>query len=120
MPPPIIIHCTAGKDRTGVITMVLLLLAGCPASTIAREYALTQEGLGPAWRADAVQRLSLSPVFQGQDKSGIERMIAAREDVMLAVIKKFELQYGTVERYLTGLGISEKDVKACEAALTSS
>lgn len=41
---PFIIHCTAGKDRTGVFIMLLLGLCGVDDEVIAREYELTNLG----------------------------------------------------------------------------
>ena len=110
-------HCTAGKDRTGVAIMVLLLLAGCSAETIAKEYALTEMGLGDAWRAEAAGRLSLYPAFQGKDRSSIERMTSAREDVMLAVVRNLKNEYGDVEKYLDAIGVDESHVQRVKAVL---
>jgi hypothetical protein len=42
---PIVIHCTAGKDRTGVICAIILKLLGCEDEVVAREYELTTIGL---------------------------------------------------------------------------
>ena len=42
---PIVIHCTAGKDRTGVICGIILKLLGCEDELVAREYELTTTGL---------------------------------------------------------------------------
>src|SRR4029453_10351317 len=39
----VLIHCAAGKDRTGLISALLLGLVGVPAATIADDYALTAE-----------------------------------------------------------------------------
>jgi protein tyrosine/serine phosphatase len=39
-----VIHCTAGKDRTGVFVMVLLGLCGVDDEIIAREYELSNLG----------------------------------------------------------------------------
>ena len=115
----ILINCTAGKDRTGLITMILLLLAGCTPEDVAKDYALTEQGLGPAWRADAVHRLSQQAVFKGQAITGIQRMVGAREEVMLAVIKNLKSEWGSVEGYLSSLGLDRQKVKACKAALTA-
>ena len=91
--------------------MILLLLAGCSPDAVAREYSLTELGLGDAWRAEAVGRLSKHPAFQGKDQSGIERMVGARESVMLAVIRNLEQDYGGVEGYLATIGVDGGQVQ---------
>lgn len=44
---PVVIHCTAGKDRTGLIAALLLRAAGAEETTITAEYALTHERIEP-------------------------------------------------------------------------
>ena len=46
-PGGIVIHCTAGKDRTGLMTVLLLDLLGTPAEEIGADYALTEAALAP-------------------------------------------------------------------------
>ncbi|KAF3048620.1 hypothetical protein E8E11_002501 [Didymella keratinophila] len=58
-----LIHCTAGKDRTGVFFAILFDFLGVPREQIATEYNLTEPGLAEA-RAEIVPRLLQSPGFQ--------------------------------------------------------
>ncbi|WP_026924132.1 tyrosine-protein phosphatase [Glycomyces arizonensis] len=44
---PVLVHCHAGRDRTGVLTAFALAVAGASVEAIAAEYALT-EGADPA------------------------------------------------------------------------
>lgn len=41
---PLLLHCRRGRDRTGVVVAVLLLLLGVPHKVIVQEYALSQPG----------------------------------------------------------------------------
>lgn len=53
----IAIHCTAGKDRTGVFVMTLLGLCGVDDEIIAKEYELTNLGyFGKNWNEKASDR----------------------------------------------------------------
>ena len=97
--------------------MVLLLLAGCSPDTAAREYSLTEAGLGDAWRAETVGRLAKHPAFQGKDQSAIERMVGAREDVMLAVIQNLRKDYGSVEGYLAAIKVDDDQVRRVKKVL---
>lgn len=80
--------------------MIILLLAGCSAETVAEEYHLSEQGLGPFWKAEAVGRLLRHPAFKGSDGNGILRMVGAREEVMRAVVMMVERLWGDVEGFL--------------------
>ncbi|KAI4645647.1 uncharacterized protein J4E79_010825 [Alternaria viburni] len=58
-----LIHCTAGKDRTGIFFGLLFDFLGVPREQIAHEYQLTELGLRPA-RDEIVERLLTSPGFR--------------------------------------------------------
>ena len=89
--------------------MILLLLAGCSAETVAVEYHLSEQGLGQSWKGEAVSRLLRHPSFKGcQSHEGILRMVSAREDVMRAVITMMEKLWVSVEGFLGGVvGVDE-------------
>ncbi|KAL5120820.1 hypothetical protein ACEQ8H_001301 [Pleosporales sp. CAS-2024a] len=59
----VLVHCSAGKDRTGVFFAVLFAFLGVPDARIADEYQLTELGLAEI-RADVVQRLLGSSAFR--------------------------------------------------------
>ncbi len=44
---PVVVHCTAGKDRTGLVSALLLLAAGVEADAIVLDYARTSERITP-------------------------------------------------------------------------
>ena len=58
-----LIHCTAGKDRTGIFFGILLSFLGVEKQRIADEYQLTELGLAHI-REDVVRRLTNTPGFQ--------------------------------------------------------
>jgi hypothetical protein len=47
----VFVHCAGGRDRTGLIVLVLLALGGVPAEDIAADYELSAPRLAPAWQA---------------------------------------------------------------------
>ncbi|KYK56984.1 hypothetical protein DCS_03991 [Drechmeria coniospora] len=97
-PTPCLVHCTAGKDRTGVLCALLLTLCGVPDQLVAREYALTEDGLRPL-RADIVQRLRRMPALDG-DLAAAERMLSAKPESMLATLDMVRQEYGSAEDYV--------------------
>ena len=115
---PLILHCTAGKDRTAVIVMVLLLLAGCSKGDIAKEYNLTEAGLGQDWRSNAIERLKVTHVFEGSSVEVIERMISARREVMEAIVGMVEEEFGGAEKLLTAkMGVDQRTIEAAKKVL---
>src|SRR5579872_146021 len=46
---PVFIHCTSGKDRTGVVVAALLLILGVPESIIVEEYLLSEGEVRAEW-----------------------------------------------------------------------
>lgn len=98
--------------------MIILLLAGCSAEVVAEEYHLSEQGLGPAWKAEAVGRLLGHPVFEGSDSRDILRMVGAREEVMKAVVIMVEREWGGVEGFLHGvIGVDEDTIQRAKDAL---
>jgi len=71
-----VIHCTAGKDRTGVLAALILVLAGVDERTVADEYALTEIGLAPL-RPIILQHLIDQPALEG-NREGAMNMVSAK------------------------------------------
>lgn len=71
-----VIHCTAGKDRTGVLAALILALAGVDHRTVAEEYELTELGLAP-WRPAILERLLKEPALT-DNKEGAMKMVSAQ------------------------------------------
>ncbi|KAK7745178.1 hypothetical protein SLS62_009891 [Diatrype stigma] len=75
-PTPVLIHCTAGKDRTGVICALILSLCGVEDEIVAHEYSLTDLGL-KSRHAEIIGHLTNEPAFK-DDPGGARRMVLAR------------------------------------------
>ena len=105
-----LVHCTAGKDRTGILCALVLLLVGASDDYIASEYALTELGLRE-WREGVVDKLVREMGFAG-GREGAKRMVGARKENMLATLEVVRERYGGVEGYLRGkCGLGVEDVR---------
>ncbi|KAK5999065.1 Tyrosine-protein phosphatase-like protein [Cladobotryum mycophilum] len=106
---PVLIHCTAGKDRTGVLCALILSLCGVSDEDIAAEYALTEIGLAPA-KPGMVKRLLAIPSFT-HGIEGAERLLSARPENMLATLQMIRQKYGSAEEYIVNeCKLSPQDV----------
>lgn len=104
-----LIHCSAGKDRTGVLVALILGVAGVEDERIAEEYALSEVGLA-GWREGILAHL-MGEVGTGVGREGVERMVGSRKEDMLATLGMVGRVYGGCEEYVKGyLGFTEEEV----------
>lgn len=98
---PCIVHCTIGKDRTGLITALLLSIANVPASTIAEDYALSARYLAPFF-----DHLRAKLPLEGFDRHRFVWLTSALPETILATLAYLEQQYGSVKNYLQAVGLT--------------
>lgn len=112
---PVVFHCTAGKDRTGLVAALLLSLLGASPDSIARDYAETANfapGLLRSLERDARDR--------GGDPALIRRILTSNAEDMLSVIDHIEARHGDASTYVTTAGLSAEDRKQLERRLVVS
>jgi protein-tyrosine phosphatase len=94
---PMVVHCTAGKDRTGVASALLLAALGVDEETIAADYELSNEFQAAA--RVAVVRPQLDAA--GIEFAKVEAYFMAPRAVIAATLDGLRERYGGVEKYLT-------------------
>ncbi|KPI37822.1 Tyrosine-protein phosphatase [Cyphellophora attinorum] len=116
---PFLFHCTAGKDRTGVLAALLLSLAGADTSTIDRDYAYTRIGIEPA------RDFLTAKLMKGQqidvNNPIMRRYAEIPINAMQQLLEAIETVYGGsgVEGYARqALGFGEEDLRVIKAHLT--
>ena len=129
---PLIFHCTAGKDRTGVLGALIMRLCGVDDEVIAWEYGITEKGLGD-WRRVIVERMMAGfgggfPRSRDEDEEGkegdanlrkqgmsreqAERIVGSRAKNMITFLKEvLDEEFGGVRKYLKDYcGFTDEDV----------
>ncbi len=94
---PTVVHCTAGKDRTGFASALVLLLLGVPEETVFEDYLATN-------RYQANTRLWLErlvPVYSffRTGAADMAPLLDARPAYLKASLEEIERGWGSVERY---------------------
>ncbi|KAJ5669753.1 hypothetical protein N7462_010823 [Penicillium macrosclerotiorum] len=111
---PFIFHCSAGKDRTGVLAALILLLMGRSHDEIIHDYILTRIGLENV-RENLTHALALHAGTDhlSPEAIGMLELSGVRAHAMAAFLKAFENSYeGGVEGYLTAkLGFLVPDIQ---------
>jgi hypothetical protein len=108
-----VVHCAAGKDRTGVVVALALTVAGVERAQIAADYAHTQSQIQAI-----VDHLSRSDLY-GDEVERPERIPPASEQNMLDVLAAIDEDYGGVPAWLAGHGWTEADTQRLQAKLLS-
>jgi protein-tyrosine phosphatase len=100
-----LVHCAAGKDRTGVVTALALTAAGVRPEAVVADYAATGE------RIEAILgRLRRSPTYARDiDRRPIEAH-RPRPETMKAFLGEVDACYGGVARWLTGHGLTPEEL----------
>jgi protein-tyrosine phosphatase len=112
---PVLIHCAAGKDRTGWVSAVLQQIAGASRNTIVSEYKLSN-----AYRKDLIKkRVADALRTSGARKAGIVKELEFnRRSYIEAGLNKASSKYGSFHRYLTrGLKLSDATIATLRAKL---
>lgn len=112
---PVLIHCTAGKDRTGVIIALLLGLAGVEPETIVEDYALTSTYLTPL-----VASLKQRSAELGIDPETYAKMLETPPPAMRDTLIHIDAVYGSVERYLGSIGLTDQQLQTLRDRLVES
>lgn len=104
---PAIVHCTAGKDRTGWISALLQLLAGVREEDVLADYLLT--------RTHSVDFVAAIRTFveaeMPEHLEVVEVLIGVEEEYLRASIDHMEREFGDVRRYLVeGTGLEDSVV----------
>jgi protein-tyrosine phosphatase len=110
---PALVHCTAGKDRTGIVIAMVLAVLGVPDHVIAADYALSASYLDPHTTA-AIGQLQVATGL-GDDLH--EGVIISPPQLIMNVLRAARDTHGSVDGYLVAHGLGEMDLAALRAAL---
>jgi protein-tyrosine phosphatase len=111
-PGAAVVHCAAGKDRTGVVVALALTIAGVGPEVIVADYVLTND------RIEAiVERLSRSKMYGGDVSTRPVRAHEARAETMRAFLEQLDARYGGLPNWLADQGFSADEIAQLRAKL---
>lgn len=114
-PGGVLIHCHAGKDRTGLIIAIILATLGVSNELIARDYSYSYYLL-----AKLRQQSLADPALTSDRRRYLAVLFSAKPETMLAVLAYLEQRYGGVEGYLRATPISPGDINLLRQRLVKS
>lgn len=105
---PILIHCTAGKDRTGFACSLIQRILGMPTEAVMQDYLLSNSHLDRFIR-EMQRRLSILFIF-GISRQKMLPLFEARRAYLTAALDQIKSDYRSLDVYLRkGLNFSDAD-----------
>lgn len=104
----VMFNCSAGKDRTGVISAILLMLCGVPEDEIVNDYMLTKEYNKERFKMAAIHHPDVDL-----------NIIIPRESYIKDFMNLFYEEFGSVEGYFKTIGVGEDIYNELRRKLTA-
>ncbi|ORX97092.1 alpha/beta-hydrolase [Basidiobolus meristosporus CBS 931.73] len=130
MSQPVVVHCAAGKDRTGLVVAVILWALGVDVDTICADYELTNAHLKcklihpePSMNTDPSVTLDLNAdltalaetlsrkIGKKIDVQGVRAMLVAKPESLRLVLQNMQEKYGGPDGYLISAGITSQEIE---------
>lgn len=111
---PAVFHCAAGKDRTGLLAMLVLGAIGVGNDNIVEDYALTSANMD-AFRAAAAE--DPNPVRAEAMAKTPVIFFASDPEAMARVLADITAAHGSVPQYLRSIGVTDDVFAALETQL---
>jgi protein-tyrosine phosphatase len=105
---PVVVHCTQGKDRTGLVILLVLLLCGIEIEAISQDYTISEKELEPEMkeRLEEIASIGLDSTFAGCPTDFVEKIVAYLDE-----------RYGGVKSYLISVRVDEEQQNRIRAFL---
>ena len=114
-PGPVLVHCAAGKDRTGIVVAVALRLVGVPREQVVADYLRTNDNL-----AGLLARLEAAGAHLPALSDGTldpQTLLGVDEGALTAALAELERHPGGVHGHLLAHGATAADLDALTARL---
>jgi protein-tyrosine phosphatase len=110
---PLVFHCSAGKDRTGVLAAILLSLLGVSDDDIAADYALSRAAMRELAEWVRTERPESYESMAAQPPAFLDAPPLA----MRGFLVRARAQYGSLTDYVRSVGLTDRNVEALQSAL---
>ncbi|WP_114905981.1 tyrosine-protein phosphatase [Ornithinimicrobium murale] len=102
---PVVIHCTAGKDRTGLVVALTLSAVGIDRARITADYVATQANLDGEWTERMVRKVRRFRV--PVTDTLLEVLAHSPAPVLHDTLEWLEAEHGGVRAYLAAAGVDD-------------
>ncbi|MFT4028716.1 MAG: tyrosine-protein phosphatase [Protaetiibacter sp.] len=112
---PVLVHCTAGKDRTGLVVAFALLAAGVDREDVIADYAQSEVHLAGEWADGMRARFAGHGVVLVPEVDAL--ISSSPAELLSGILDRLEAEHGSIIAYLASIGVGEEDIEAARTAL---
>ena len=106
---PIVFHCTAGKDRAGFASAMILTVLGVPREKVIEDYLLTNTYVKDHVDSEMLE-IELKTFFRA-DTDNLRKINLVEERYIQAAFDTIDSEWGGMNNYISeALGLSEEDI----------
>ena len=95
-----VVHCAAGKDRTGIICALTLMTLGVDEETVFADYEFTNQAVDLEKRMPKIQARMEERLSRKLDPAALRPMLGVELDYLRNALNEIEARSGSVENYL--------------------
>lgn len=111
----VLVHCTAGKDRTGIVVALALRAVGVAPDVVVADYARSESNLAGEWLEAMIALTSRFGIADTPQLRGI--MGSTPASVMEGLLALIDEKYGSVTDYLLAQGFTTDELEQLDAKL---
>ncbi len=109
----VVVHCAAGKDRTGLLVAMLLAVAGVPAASIVEDYRVSAPNIAAAYQG------WIAAGETDTERELRRALIASPPEAMAGVLEHLDVAHGGAAGYLRAAGVSDDALARVRTRLAS-
>ncbi len=112
---PGVVHCSAGKDRTGLVCAVTLSALGVPDRVVAADYALTAEVLTGEFR----EKVRARAIAAGMTEQAVAVAMSSPPELMMEVLAGVREEHGGAAAFLFDHGLEPQALERLREAVVA-
>lgn len=114
---PLLIHCSSGKDRTGIVSALILAAVGVDQEQVEQDYLLSNEYMR-AYTRKTLFYIRLFSLFRAQIHL-LRPLLECRPSYLQEVFKSIQNNFGELDNYFKALGLNADKRKRLESILSN-